>query len=150
MNFEILSFRPNKSGGTETNFRPYSVKRLPDGEIFTLGDLVTNGTQMVGKITGFSFLEDNVYVDHTWSGIGMNLDSLSKHEVTELPTKVQLNQIVTVSFLKGKGYCTVRAIHIFLDRVKYDLGVWLGDGSVDDPERETRIYNVDQEFVSPA
>lgn len=150
MNFEILSFRSNKSGGTDTTFKPYSVKRLLDGEIFTLGDMVTNGTQMVGKITGFSFLEDKVYVDHTWSGIGMNLDSLTKYRIKELPTKIQLNQVVNASFLKGKGLCTIRGIHFFIDRVKYDLGVWLGDGSVDNPERETRIYNVDQEFISPA
>lgn len=150
MNFEILSFRPNKSGGTETAFRPYSVKRLHDGEIFTLGDLVTNGTQMVGKITGFKLLEDKVYVSHTWSGIGMGLDSLKKHKIKELPSDIQLNQVVIASFLKGRGLCTVRGIHFFPDRIKYDLGVWLGDGSVDDPERETRIYNVDQEFISPA
>lgn len=148
MNFEILSFRQNKSGGTETSFKPYSIRRLSDGEIFTLGDLVTNGTKMVGKITEFSFLEDSVYVDHTYSGVGMNLDSLIKYTVKELPSEIQLNQVVKASFLKGKGLCTIRGVHFFPDKIKYDLGIWLGDGSVDDPERETRVYNVDSEFIS--
>lgn len=57
--FTILSFFPRPSGSkSETpSFRPYSIKRLSDDEIFTVGDCVTNGTKMIGDITGFELLE---------------------------------------------------------------------------------------------
>lgn len=44
---------------------------------------------------------------------------------------------------------TVRGIHFYDGKVKYDLALWLGNGSVDDPEWETRIYNVDSILVEP-
>lgn len=67
-----------------------------------------------------------------------------------LPSLFQINE---VGFLKFKTEhspitCTVRGIHFYSSKVKYDLGLWMGDGTVDNPEFETRIYNVDSVFLS--
>lgn len=146
--FTILSFHENKSGTSDASFKPYSVRREWDGEIFTINDEVTNGTKMRGSITGFEFLENKVYVSHTWSGVGMNLGSLVK--VPILPSAHQIDEVVSVTFKKGGDSinATVRGVHFYRGKVKYDLGLWLGDGSVDDPEAETRVYNVDSIFVT--
>jgi DNA-binding transcriptional regulator WhiA len=66
--------------------------------------------------------------------------------------KAIVNQVIYLQFRKEDKpiTATVRGIHFYRDKTKYDLGLWLGDGSVDDPERETRIYNVDSEFVTPS
>ena len=148
--FSILSYQENKSGTTDTTFKPYAIKREWDGEIFTINDEVTNGTQMRGNITGFEFLEGKVFVKHTWSGVGMNLGSLVKIQV--LPSNFQVDQVVEVAFKKGGDAitATVRGVHFYRGKVKYDLGLWLGDGSVDDPEIETRIYNIDSLYVRQA
>lgn len=60
------------------------------------------------------------------------------------------SQAVLLQFRKDdKPFAaTVRGVHFYVGKVKYDLGLWLGDGSVDDPEYETRIYNVDSCFLS--
>jgi hypothetical protein len=148
--FTILSFCENKSGTTDPSFKPYAIKRDWDGEAFTINDEVTNGTQMRGNITGFEFLENKVYVSHTWSGIGMNLGSLVKIPV--LPSAYQIDQVVSVSFKKGGDAitATIGGVHFYRGKVKYDLGLWLGDGSADDPETETRIYNIDSIYVKSA
>lgn len=148
--FTILSFCENKSGTTDSSFKPYAIKRDWDGEVFTINDEVTNGTQMRGNITGFEFLENKVYVSHTWSGIGMNLGSLVK--IPSLPSAYQVDQVVSVQFKKDGDAinATVRGVHFYRGKVKYDLGLWLGDGSVDDPETETRIYNIDSIYVKSA
>lgn len=52
--------------------------RHSDNEVFTIGDFVTNGTKMRGKILSFSFLNDQVFVETDWSKVGMNLDSIVK------------------------------------------------------------------------
>lgn len=69
----------------------------------------------------------------------------------ELPSSCQPNQVVRLQFRKKDEpiIATVRGVHFFIGKVKYDLGLWLGDGTVDDPEYETRIYNVDSVFVTP-
>jgi hypothetical protein len=69
----------------------------------------------------------------------------------QLPSQVQPNQVVKLQFRPEDKplTATVRAVHFYMDKVKYDLGLWLGDGSVDNPEYESRIYNVDSIFVSP-
>lgn len=150
--FEILSFRKNNYGTSDTSLKPYSIRRVRDKEIFTIGDFVTNGTQMRGRIRGFELLGENIFVSHTWSGIGMNLDSLSKILEDDLPSQFQLNQVV----IFGKNeecklqYATIRGVHFYRGTVKYDLGLWIGDGSIDNPEKETRIYNVDEEVLTPA
>lgn len=67
-----------------------------------------------------------------------------------LPSGIFVNQVVKLQFRKTDEpiNATVRGVHLYSNKVKYDLGLWLGDGSVDDPERETRIYNVDSEFIT--
>lgn len=69
-----------------------------------------------------------------------------------LPNAFFVNQVVYLQFRKSDQpiTSTVRGVHYYSNKVKYDLGLWLGDGSVDDPERETRIYNVDSEFITAA
>lgn len=83
------------------------------------------------------------------------------HDSIQLPSNLQPNQVC--KFLQPNQVCklqfrkddkpfiaTVRGVHFYVGKVKYDLGLWMGDGSVDDPEYETRIYNVDSVFCSPA
>lgn len=83
----------------------------------------------------------------------MELDKSTKGFIQpiQLPSALQPNQVAKLQFTKEMPpmTATVRAVHFYIDKVKYDLGLWLGDGSVDNPEKETRIYNVDSAFVSP-
>lgn len=85
----------------------------------------------------------------------MNQDVLSNKDTqdfneVELPTNHYPKKVVKVQFKKGGEVttATVRGVHIYDSHVKYDLGLWLGDGSVDDPEIEARVYNVDSRFVT--
>ena len=74
------------------------------------------------------------------------------HDSIQLPSNLQPNQVCKLQFRKDDKpfIATVRGVHFYVGKVKYDLGLWMGDGSVDDPEYETRIYNVDSVFCSPA
>ena len=73
-------------------------------------------------------------------------------EMPQLPSNLQVNQVAKLQFRSSDEpfICTVRCVHFYASKVKYDLGLWLGDRSVDNPETETRIYNVDSAFVTPA
>lgn len=73
-----------------------------------------------------------------------------RKETVEL--EIVPNQVVRLQFRKSDEpfIATVRGVHLYMGKTKYDLGLWLGDGTVDNPEKETRIYNVDSEFVTPA
>lgn len=79
-----------------------------------------------------------------WDDVGSNS--------IQLPSALQPNQVAKVKFRSNDEplIATVRGVHFYIGKVKYDLGLWLGDGSVDNPETETRIYNVDSVFVTPA
>lgn len=70
----------------------------------------------------------------------------------ELPSRCQVNQVVHFKFRPNDELFigTIRGVHFYTGKVKYDIGLWLGDGTIDDPETETRLYNVDSVFVSPA
>lgn len=144
--FTILTLlaRPSGSKADSPSFQPHSIRRESDSEVFTIGDRVTNGTQMTGKITGFEFLEGYVYVNHTWSGVGMDLDSLSK--VNELPSKHQIGDKVTLAINQAPNrVCSlivyVINVHFFENKVKYDLEVPLQKGDT------TRFYNIDSCYV---
>lgn len=63
------------------------------------------------------------------------------------PSRFELNQVVKVTFSEESILATVRGIHFYPGKIKYDLGLWLGDGTVDNPEFESRIYNVDSILV---
>lgn len=63
------------------------------------------------------------------------------------PSRFELNQVVQLKINEEAVLATVRGIHFYPGKIKYDLGLWLGDGTVDDPEFESRIYNVDSILV---
>jgi hypothetical protein len=85
-------------------------------------------------------------------GNGKQLDAAHWQEGnqggTELPSRYQLLQVVNVRLCKTDTplTATVRGVHFYPGKVKYDLGVW----STDDTNTETRIYNVDSIFVEDA
>jgi hypothetical protein len=145
--FSIVSFLPRPQGSkvTTPSFQPHTVKRLHDDEDFSIGDLVTNGTQMKGKITGFGLLNDHVYVKHTWSDVGMNLGSLRK--VVELPSQHQEGDTVLLYLNKqfsdnpNQLKAKVKSVHFYSNKIKYDLEIEIEDGSM------TRVYNIDSCFV---
>lgn len=148
-NFTIVSFYPRPSGShvDTPSFKPYSIRRESDQEIFTIGDAVTNGTKMKGTITSFEILEDDIFVNHTWSGVGMNLDSLKKAD--QIPSQHQIGDMV--KFLINQNFgdnpypftAEVKAVHFYAGKVKYDLEIPIVD------ESPTRIYNIDSCFVLP-
>jgi hypothetical protein len=95
--FSVISFKNNLSGTKADGVQPYSVKRTSDGEIFSIGDMVTNGVRyhdkrMQGNIKGFNILDGNLFVEHTWSGVGTYLENLIK--VIELPSEHQIDDKV--------------------------------------------------------
>lgn len=100
--FQILEFCPRSSGSStkEPDFNPKAIKRLSDGEVFNLGDRVTNGTQMVGEILEFGLLDGDIFVETTWSGVGMNLESLKK--VPVLPCEHQVGDPVYLLNASGR------------------------------------------------
>lgn len=143
--FAILSFQDRKSGSkSQLGVEPHSVKRVRDGEVFSIGDVITNGMsykerQTQGTITGFTILEGEIFVDHTWSGVGFNLESLSK--VIKLPSKYQIDDMVSYELGKGGIPGRVTAVHFFPNKVKYDMDLHIVDGDT------TRVYNVDSIYV---
>lgn len=144
--FSVLSFQDNPNGSkVDAGIRPHSVKRSSDEEVFTIGDTVTNGMfyegrPMQGAITGFSILEGNMFVNHTWSGVGMNLESLTK--VLVLPSKFQPHQKVWLRFWGADVGSKVISVHFYNNTAKYDLEVipYVGDVA--------RIYNVEERMLS--
>lgn len=142
--WEVVEFK-----GKSVN--PHSIKRLSDGVIFSIGDYVTNGTKMMGHITHFDYCfgTDEVFVEHDWSGIQMNLDSLS--HINKLPSQHQIGNKVTVDFGKtGKliGGCIIK-VHFTQSKVFYDIDLYIEsmDGKIGD---YTRIYNIESDFVKTA
>lgn len=77
------------------------------------------------------------------------MDAESGSNDKTLPSALQINQVCVLKFRPDDKpiHATVRCVHFTASKVKYDLGLWLGDGTVDSPEYETRIYNVDSAFV---
>lgn len=68
------------------------------------------------------------------------------------PSLFSISQVVKLKFKENQEaiLATVKGIHFYEGKVKYDLGLWLGDGSLDDPEWESRIYNVDSIHIEAA
>jgi hypothetical protein len=64
----------------------------------------------------------------------------------ELPSNLQINQVVYIKFEKeGKALTgTIRSVHFYESKVKYDIDVWLEDNE------STRIYNIDSLYVIKA
>src|ERR1700733_4327276 len=141
--FTVLEFMPRPSGSkiSAPSFIPQKVKRNHDGIVFQIGDNVTNGQNYQGKpcrgkITAFSYLEDKIFVEHTWSGIGWNLGSLD--HVLVLPSKFQHGDNVWINFWGTHPSGEIIAVHFYQNKVKYDLLVMplVGDSA--------RIYNIEE------
>lgn len=141
--WQILTYKDDK-------FTPNSIRRA-DGSVFFLGDTVSNGSKMRGKIESFDLVENYLYVTTDWSKIGMHIDSI--YHVQLLPSNCQLRQVVyfevPASFpdieKKADGTkitATVIGIHFYESKVKYDLELWLIDNHF------TRIYNIDSAYVT--
>ncbi len=146
-NFEILEF----VGNSETI---KTVKRITDGGLFTIGDLVTNYMKMVGKITKFdySIKSNEIFVYTTWSGIGTNLDSVI-HEM-KLPTAFQLNDEVEIDFGDAGKIKNGKIIkcHIGNGSIQYDIEIWFLNSptcGMSDKPWKTRLYNVSASYVYP-
>lgn len=144
--WEVVDF---KGQSTE----PYSIRRTSDGEVFSVGDYVTNGTKMKGYIEKFeySFKSDDIFVYTDWSGVGMNLGSLQL--ANRLPSGHQIGDKVVLSFgSEGSlNNCTVNKVHFSAGKVMYDVEV---HGRYEQTSEHpagiwtTRLYNVDSVFVT--
>src|SRR4051812_14158860 len=101
-NATILAFLPRPSGTHKDtpSFQPHTVRRDSDSEVFAIGDTVSNGTQMKGVITGFNMMDDEIFVSHTWSDVGMNLGSLYKVVLT--PSQYQIDDEVLFVMAQGQ------------------------------------------------
>lgn len=106
----------------------------------------------------FYHTEDE-FIKHLMSGeVKVSIPDLIKfqseyeNQRPPLPSRCQINQVVHVKWRDNDEpfKATVRGIRFYKGKVKYDVGLWLGDGSVDNPEYEERVYNIDSVFVSPA
>lgn len=147
-NFEVVDFVGNST-------EPKSVKRISDNKVFSLGDKVTNGTKMKGKIEKFefSFKTSEVFIYTDWSGIGMSLESIYKPE--DLPSRFQLSDKVTIDFgTCGKiENCIIIKVHFTNSKVLYDVefyGKTIGEININQGKPEnftTRLYNIDSDFV---
>lgn len=134
-NWEVISYQGNST-------TPTAIRRISDQQEFKLGETVTNGTKMRGKIERFeySFKSNDIFVYTDWSGIGMNLDSLS--HVQLLPCKFQISQ--QVHFFLGTSSVEYRilAVHFYSEKVKYDLEITMSDRTT------TRVYNVSENLLN--
>lgn len=132
-NWEVVEFIGN-------SITPKSIKRLSDNKIFSIKDFVTNGTQMRGEIIDFelSFKNLDVFVKTTWSGVEMNLDSLTHIEL--LPSKYQIGQKVNIQGNEDK-LTIIKAVHFYNDTTKYDIELFLNGG------KQTRLYNISEDLL---
>ena len=159
--YRFISFLaiPNGTNANVERFQPYSIERKSDKEIFSIGDFfempnmeTSDGKTPNGMITGFSAIQNTVFIKHTWSGVGFDLATIKKVKKA-LPSTFQFGQTVAFGLLSSDGVtnkitafrhvakATVTGVHFFNKRIKYDLEVNLGGNEV------TRIYNIDEAFV---
>lgn len=146
--FQILTYSANHFGEIVENFpfpvKPHSVKRLSDGEVFTLGDRVSNDL-MKGKITEFRITNGTMFVITTWSGIGMDIDSV--HKLNTLPSKYQEGDKVRLDY---HGTCFdygwINKVHFGHNNkvTGYDVEILV---QVNGKSHNFRMYNVDSDFV---
>lgn len=127
-----------------------SLIRKRDEKTFSVGDYVTNGTQMKGYITAFEPMlsegskKVSMWVSHTWSGVGMHLDNLKDARL--LPSKFQIGNEVAVRLGRFKiDYATVLKVHFTDSKEQYDLEIPISTDNV----LTTRIYNVDATILEP-
>lgn len=152
--FEILTYIPtgpaeqyvapdNSYSSVSQVFKPHSVKRLSDNEVFTLGDRVSNDL-MKGKIIEFRTTAGVMFVVTTWSNVGMNLDSV--HKLNTLPSKYQEGDPVRANFYGiCFEYCWIHKVHFSKNKVTYDIEVLM---QTNGKSHNFRLYNVDSDFVT--
>jgi len=144
--FEIIAFAPNPEGQSSTSFTPTIIRRLHDQVNFSVGDIVTNGTIMGGRILSFHTLKGRVYVITTWSNVGMNLASLSK--VPLLPSKFQPWDLVSIN-LRGISVplAWITKVHFSGSTFQYDITTNVEGQSTH--TKQVRLYNLPEEILSP-
>lgn len=148
VNFTILTVYDNPNGSpADAPIKIHSVKRNEDGQIFTVGDRVTNGTEMIGDITSFQLLEGHLYVNHTWSGVGMGLDDLTK--IQKLPSRYQEEDAVSVRLKAIQiHYAKVSKVHFNGKKITYDLAIPIGASTNNSEELKwKRIHNIDEDII---
>lgn len=126
------------------SFKISTVTRVKDNKEFNLTDFVTNGTKMRGRITKFTPMlnEDTgkvtMYVDNTWSGVGMVLEDLQHVDI--LPSRYQYGDKCAVKFNHIRVTdARIIGIHFKGTKTEYDLEIPIST----DNNLTTRIYNVD-------
>lgn len=154
--YEVVSMQPrdglSHSGPyfSSWDLVPHSVKRKVDGEVFTIGDRVSNGTPMCGRIMRFDAGKavnnpqgEDITVFTDYSGVGMNMASLSK--VPVLPSRFQQGDAVCIKFSSlSISRAVVIQVHFTHNKIRYDLEVWIGAGT------STRVYNIDEAIIEKA
>lgn len=60
-------------------------------------------------------------------------------------SQFDIDQVVNYEISGFSMRATIRAVHFYRGKVKYDLDIWTGEGI----NETTRIYNVDSCFVVP-
>lgn len=135
-----------------------SIIRKVDGEVFSIGDRVTNGTPMCGRIKKITTdqtvnnphgRDATVWTDY--SGIGMNLASLV--HVPTLPSRFQHGDSVEVNLPGFRiKHAVVIKVHFAKAKVQYDLAIHFRmsrDNSLgfSAGDCSTRIYNVDETIL---
>ena len=113
-------------------------------EVFTIGDLVTNGSPMVGKITRFDMLDGEIYVETTWSKVGMGLSDLLK--LPQLPSAFHPGQLVKIErpgISVSKAYILNVHFHGSKLKISYDIE------TVTPPTQGIgmRFYNIDEPYL---
>lgn len=126
-----------------------SFRRNHDKKEFKLGDVVTNGTQMKGKILSIdmrareSTEEITLFVITSWSGIGMNYESI--RHTAMLPSKFEVGHEVQTMSGFSKDLLIRKAevlkVHFGVNNISYDLEVKL------EPNGTVRVYNVTEELL---
>jgi len=105
------------------------------------------------------YSSEDEFIKHLMSGeVKVSIPDLikfqSEYEASKplLPSRCQINQVVNVKWRENDSpfTATIRGVRFYKGKVKYDVGLWLGDGTVDNPETEERVYNIDSVFVTPA
>jgi len=76
--------------------------------------------------------------DLNWEQSKLNINKMEDYS---------LNQVVVFALPeKSPITCTIRGVHHYQEKVKYDLELWLNE---EGNEVFTRIYNVDSKYVYP-
>ena len=80
-----------------------------------------------------------------------NWEHVEQPDKTLLPSRHQLDENVVHDLWGNKTDATIRAVHFYPGKVKYDLELFGTPPQLESSQRDaTRIYNVDSFFVNDA